>query len=189
MLFRSDSRSLTFPEESLFFAITSVKNNGHKYINHLYRKGVRNFVVSDRTLDYSVLKDANILYVNDTLSALQNLAKHHRSRFDIPVIGITGSNGKTVVKEWLYQLLHDSKNITRSPRSYNSQIGVPLSVWDLNRSTELGIFEAGISEINEMKKIADIIHPTIGILTNIGEPHQENFSSVPNGHCTETTAS
>ena len=124
------------------------------------------------------MKDANILYVNDTLSALQNLAKHHRSRFDIPVIGITGSNGKTVVKEWLYQLLHDSKNITRSPRSYNSQIGVPLSVWDLNRSTELGIFEAGISEINEMKKIADIIHPTIGILTNIGEPHQENFSSV-----------
>lgn len=173
----TDSRSLTFPEESIFFALISSKNNGHKYILPLYKKGVRNFVISETTPEMENMPDANFLLVKDTLRALQQLARHHRRKFDIPVIGITGSNGKTIVKEWLYQLIHDDKNICRSPRSYNSQIGVPLSVWQLNPQSELGIFEAGISKPNEMEKIADIINPTIGVLTNIGDTHQENFNN------------
>ncbi|MEG1187395.1 MAG: bifunctional UDP-N-acetylmuramoyl-tripeptide:D-alanyl-D-alanine ligase/alanine racemase [Bacteroidales bacterium] len=173
----TDSRSLTFPEESLFFALISNKNNGHKYIPFLYRKGVRNFVVSEMRDEFLDMPDANFLQVKDTLRALQLLARHHRLRFEIPVIGITGSNGKTIVKEWLYQLLHHDKHIIRSPRSYNSQIGVPLSIWQLNPQTELGVFEAGISKPNEMDKLADIIRPTIGILTNVGDTHQENFNN------------
>ena len=173
----TDSRSLTFPEESLFFALISNKNNGHKYISFLYQKGVRNFVVSEMREEFLDMPDANFLQVKDTLRALQHLARHHRQQFEIPIIGITGSNGKTIVKEWLYQLLHQDKNIIRSPRSYNSQIGVPLSVWQLNKQTELGVFEAGISKPNEMDKLADIIRPTIGILTNVGDTHQENFNN------------
>ncbi|MEG1586224.1 MAG: bifunctional UDP-N-acetylmuramoyl-tripeptide:D-alanyl-D-alanine ligase/alanine racemase [Bacteroidales bacterium] len=173
----TDSRSLTFPEESLFFALTSTKNNGHKYISFLYQKGVRNFVVSEMRDEFNNMSDANFLLVKDSLRALQQLARHHRQRFDIPVIGITGSNGKTIVKEWLYQLLHQDKNVVRSPRSYNSQIGVPLSIWQLNNQSEVGIFEAGISKPNEMDKLADIIRPSIGILTNIGDTHQENFNN------------
>ncbi|MGL4293370.1 MAG: bifunctional UDP-N-acetylmuramoyl-tripeptide:D-alanyl-D-alanine ligase/alanine racemase [Bacteroidales bacterium] len=173
----TDSRSLTFPEESLFFALVSNKNNGHKYIPFLYQKGVRNFVISEMHEVFLDMPDANFLQVRDTLRCLQLLARYHRLQFEIPVIGITGSNGKTIVKEWLYQLLHHDKQIVRSPRSYNSQIGVPLSVWQLNKQTELGIFEAGISKPNEMDKLADIIRPTIGILTNIGDTHQENFNN------------
>ncbi len=173
----TDSRSLTFPEESLFFALKSTKNNGHKYIAPLYKKGVRNFIISEILPEMESMPDANFLMVKDTLRALQILARHHRTQFSIPVIGITGSNGKTIVKEWLYQLIHEDKNIIRSPRSYNSQIGVPLSVWQLNPQTELGIFEAGISKPNEMERIADIIKPTIGIMTNIGDTHQENFDN------------
>lgn len=173
----TDSRSLTFPEETLFFALVSAKNNGHRYIASLYKKGVRNFVVSETPEALDELPQANLFYVKNTLRALQELAKEHRNRFNIPIIGITGSNGKTVVKEWLYQLLHEDKNIVRSPRSYNSQIGVPLSIWQLNPQTELGVFEAGISKPNEMDRIADIIRPTIGILTNIGDTHQENFNN------------
>lgn len=173
----TDSRSLTFPEESLFFALISNKNNGHKYISFLYKKGVRNFVVSEMRDEFMEMPDANFLQVKDTLRALQLLARHHRLRFQIPIIGITGSNGKTIVKEWLYQLLHHDKQIVRSPRSYNSQIGVPLSIWELNTQTEMGVFEAGISKTNEMDKLADIIRPTIGILTNIGDTHQENFNN------------
>jgi UDP-N-acetylmuramyl pentapeptide synthase len=130
----TDSRSLTFPEESMFFAIKSNKNNGHKYIYPLYKKGVRNFIVTEDPSQKELMEDANFLYVKDSLKALQQIAKHHRSIFDIPVIGITGSNGKTIVKEWLYQLLQEDKNIVRSPRSYNSQIGVPLSIWQLNKT-------------------------------------------------------
>ncbi|MDO5571764.1 MAG: bifunctional UDP-N-acetylmuramoyl-tripeptide:D-alanyl-D-alanine ligase/alanine racemase [Bacteroidales bacterium] len=173
----TDSRSLTFPEESMFFAIKSNKNDGHKYIYPLYKKGVRNFIVTEIPSQSEMMEDANFLLVKDSLKALQQIAKHHRVLFDIPVIGITGSNGKTIVKEWLYQLLHDDKNIVRSPRSYNSQIGVPLSVWQLNKQANLGIFEAGISKPFEMDKIADIIKPTIGILTNLGDTHQENFDN------------
>lgn len=173
----TDSRSLTFPEESLFFALLSNKNNGHKYISFLYKKGVRNFVISEMRDEFSEMPDANFLFVKDTLRSLQLLARYHRQQFNIPIIGITGSNGKTIVKEWLYQLLHKDKCIVRSPRSYNSQIGVPLSIWQLNNHTELGVFEAGISKPNEMDKLADIIRPTIGILTNIGDTHQENFNN------------
>ena len=171
----TDSRSLCFPAETLFFALVSRRNDGHNYIRDLYNRGVRNFVVSylpDNMDDYT---DSNFLLVKDTLVTLQTLAAAHRKNFDIPVIGITGSNGKTMIKEWLYQLLESDYAITRSPKSYNSQIGVPLSVWLLNKQSEIGIFEAGISKRDEMRQLWKIIKPTIGILSNIGLAHQENF--------------
>ncbi|MDD4971991.1 MAG: bifunctional UDP-N-acetylmuramoyl-tripeptide:D-alanyl-D-alanine ligase/alanine racemase [Paludibacter sp.] len=174
----TDSRSLSFPAESLFFAIRTSRNNGHNYIQELYQQNLRYFVVSEMQSDYTRLTDAVFLKVTDTLQALQTLAAVHRSSFNIPVIGITGSNGKTVVKEWLYQLLHTDYRIVRSPRSYNSQLGVPLSVWALNENTQLGIFEAGISEMNEMEHLQKIIQPTIGVFTNLGEAHQENFTGL-----------
>lgn len=173
----TDSRRLSFPEQSLFFALKTKTNDGHRYINELYKLRVRNFVVSDMLPEYELLEGANFLVVKDTLKALQKLAIYHRKRFDIPVIGITGSNGKTIVKEFLYQLLHKEFNIVRSPRSYNSQLGVPLSVWQISDKNTLGIFEAGISQPDEMEKLRPIIAPTIGIITNIGEAHQENFIS------------
>ena len=173
----TDSRSLCFPESTLFFALRSERNDGHKYIPELYNRGVRNFVVSTMPQNGGY-KDANFLKVTDVLSALQRLAERHRDEFDIPVVGITGSNGKTMVKEWLYQLLSPSMTITRSPRSYNSQIGVPLSVWLLNENTQVALLEAGISEVGEMDALQDIIQPTIGVLTSLGAPHQENFRSL-----------
>lgn len=175
----TDSRSLSFPEETLFFALCTQRNNGHLYIQELYERNVRNFVV-EKVPENAVtaMPDANFLVVENTLRALQQLVAAHRQKFQIPVIGITGSNGKTIVKEWLYQLLREEYNITRSPRSYNSQIGVPLSVWQINEQTELGIFEAGISLVNEMSYLQDIIQPTIGIFTNIGDAHQENFHTL-----------
>jgi len=172
----TDSRSLSFPAESLFFAIKTSRNNGHNYIKELYQQNLRYFVVSEMHTEFKELSEAVFIEVKDTLVALQKLAAAHRSSFQVPVIGITGSNGKTVVKEWLYQLLHEDFTITRSPRSYNSQIGVPLSVWAMNENTQLGIFEAGISQMNEMEHLQPIIQPTIGIFTNLGEAHQENFS-------------
>ena len=173
----TDSRSLCFPEETLFFALKSQRNDGHKYVQELYKRGVRNFVVS-RLPQNMVADDCNFFVVDDTLHALQMLAASHRSQFNIPVVGITGSNGKTVVKEWLNQLLSPVKVVTRSPRSYNSQIGVPMSVWLLNEKTEVALFEAGISKINEMEALYKVIKPTIGVLTNIGTAHQENFYSL-----------
>ena len=172
----TDSRSLCFPEETLFFALKSQRNDGHRYIPDLYRRGVRNFVVDH--LPEHQEADANYLKVPSVLAALQRLAERHRDEFSIPVVGITGSNGKTMVKEWLYQLLLPSQRIVRSPRSYNSQIGVPLSVWLLNEQTEVGIFEAGISQPGEMYALRDIIQPTVGVLTNLGAAHQENFRSM-----------
>ncbi|HEY6914719.1 MAG TPA: Mur ligase family protein, partial [Paludibacter sp.] len=174
----TDSRSLSFPAESLFFAIHTARNNGHNYIAELYRQNLRYFVVSEMQPEFEKLTDAVFMQVSDGLKALQTLAAAHRSSFHVPVIGITGSNGKTVVKEWLYQLLHKDYSITRSPRSYNSQIGVPLSVWAMNENTQLGIFEAGISEMHEMEHLQPIIQPTIGIFTNLGEAHQENFTGL-----------
>ncbi|HLF46142.1 MAG TPA: bifunctional UDP-N-acetylmuramoyl-tripeptide:D-alanyl-D-alanine ligase/alanine racemase, partial [Chitinophagaceae bacterium] len=171
-----DSRKVFFPASSLFFAIKGARRNGHKFIPELYKKGVRNFVVSEMIPDQD-LPEANILVVDDGLKALHKLASAHRQLFRIPVIGITGSNGKTIVKEWLYQLLQENFNIVRSPKSYNSQIGVPLSVWEMNREHNLGIFEAGISQMNEMEKLQEIIRPTIGILTNIGEAHSGGFEN------------
>ncbi|MDR0798508.1 MAG: bifunctional UDP-N-acetylmuramoyl-tripeptide:D-alanyl-D-alanine ligase/alanine racemase [Dysgonamonadaceae bacterium] len=173
----TDSRSLLQPEVSLFFALLTDNNDGHKYIHSLYEKGVRNFVVQHEFTGMDQMPDANCLWVKDTLIALQELGAYHRRQFSIPVIGITGSNGKTIVKEWLYQLLHNQFSIVRSPRSYNSQTGVPLSVWQLTEQTELGIFEAGISLRNEMDRLVSIIRPTVGIFTTLGEAHQENFAS------------
>jgi alanine racemase len=170
-----DSRRLIVPEGSLFFALTSKRNDGHKYIEELYNRGVRNFVVENEPANLLLLYDANIIKVKNTLFALQSLAAAHRRQFDIPVIGITGSNGKTIVKEWLFQLLNESKNIVRSPKSFNSQIGVPLSVWQMREDHSLAIFEAGISEQDEMDHLQPIIQPTIGIFTNIGHAHDENF--------------
>ncbi len=175
----TDSRSLCFAEETLFFALKSGRNDGHNYISDLYRRGVRNFVVKDVPADYgTAYADANFLKVADTLVALQRLAERHRDEFDIPIVGITGSNGKTIVKEWLYQLLSPEMAVTRSPRSYNSQIGVPLSVWLLNEQSEVGVFEAGISEPGEMLALRDIIQPTTAVLTFVGDAHQKNFSSL-----------
>lgn len=174
----TDSRSLCFPEETLFFALKTKRNDGHKYIADLYERGVRNFVVGTLTTEPESYPDANFLVVGSPLKALQRLASRHREQFQVPVVGITGSNGKTIVKEWLYQILSPERIITRSPRSYNSQIGVPLSVWMMNEHTELGIFEAGISEMGEMEALKPIILPTIGVLTNIGGAHQENFTSL-----------
>lgn len=179
----TDSRSLTTnPEQTLFFALQTARNNGARFIPQLYDRGVRNFVLNEEglsKLDTALLKDANLLVVNHPLQALQTLAEHHRRRFQCPVVGITGSNGKTVAKEWLYQLLSKGGHkVVRSPRSYNSQVGVPLSVWGLDEDTEVGIFEAGISKPGEMDALADIIKPTIGVLTNIGGAHQENFTNM-----------
>ena len=202
----TDSRSLSFPEETLFFALTTKRNSGVRYIPELYARGVRNFVVSEEEFKQvengelrieSAMQDddaqpilnsqlstfnfsstLNFLIVPNPLKALQKLAEVHRERFNIPVIGITGSNGKTIVKEWLHQLLSPDRCIVRSPRSYNSQIGVPLSVWQLSEEAELGIFEAGISEMGEMGALKRMIKPSIGILTNIGGAHQENFFSL-----------
>ena len=168
-----DSRHLMDPKQALFFALKSQRNDGHKYIEELYEKGVRAFVVNRQS--QASCPDASFIVVADTLKALQALAAYHRQQFDVPVIGITGSNGKTIVKEWLYQMLSPDYNIVRSPKSYNSQVGVPLSVWQMNESSELAIFEAGISEPDEMMALQDVIRPTIGVFTNIGQAHEENF--------------
>ncbi len=172
-----DSRSLCFPDETLFFALRTQRNDGHRYIGELYRRGVRNFVVTVVPAEAAQWTDCNFLVVRSPLEALQALAAHHRSRFDIPVIAITGSNGKTTVKEWLYQLLSPDFNVCRSPRSYNSQLGVPLSMWLMSSHNDLAIVEAGISQPGEMVHIERIVRPTIGVLTNVGEAHQENFLS------------
>lgn len=171
-----DSRSLAAPAVSLFFALPGKHRDGHIFISELYAKGVRQFVVSQQ-VDPAPWPAANILLVNNTLDALQNLAAHHRSRFNIPVIGITGSNGKTVVKEWLAQLLSPDFDLVRSPKSFNSQIGVPLSVWQMQERNTLAIFEAGISKPGEMQRLEPIIRPRIGVLTNLGPAHQEGFAS------------
>ena len=170
-----DSRKIIDAASSLFFALKGIRRDGHTFIPELYKKGVRNFVVAEKTYA-DTFPDANFIFADDTLETLQQLAMHHRSQFNYPVIGITGSNGKTIVKEWLYQLLQDDHTIVRSPKSYNSQIGVPLSVWQMNEQHTLGIFEAGISESGEMFRLEKMIRPTLGILTNIGEAHSEGFN-------------
>ena len=172
-----DSRRLITPGRCIFIALKTKKNDGHKYIDELYNKGIRNFIISDPDIKL-ISEDVNCIYSENTLEALQRLTATHRKRFSIPVIGITGSNGKTIVKEWLFQLLSKDKRIVRSPKSYNSQVGVPLSVWQLKPECELGIFEAGMSEPDEMGKLQGIINPTIGIFTNIGPAHNENFINI-----------
>ena len=183
-----DSRLLIDAENTLFFALYSGRNDGHKYIAELYEKGVKAFVISKKNIEKYDVKaqidtlkqysDAVFVVVDDTFAALQTLAAYHRAQFNIPVVGITGSNGKTVVKEWLYQILSPSMSVCRSPKSYNSQIGVPLSVWQMNSSHEIALFEAGISRPGEMEKLREIIKPTIGVFTNIGEAHGKNFKDI-----------
>lgn len=172
----TDSRKLNSPLTSLFFALVTGRNDGHKYIDDLIKQGVQNFCVS--VIPDNVREKANFIKVDNTLFALQKLTAHHRMQFAIPVIGITGSNGKTIVKEWLWQLLSAEKTIVRSPQSYNSQIGVPLSVWQMSSLHDLALFEAGISEPGEMKRLESIIKPTIGIITNIGQAHDQFFESL-----------
>jgi alanine racemase len=169
-----DSRQYSAAGDTLFIALKSARNNGHNFINELYEKGVRNFLVSEKP-NLSAYPLANFIVVEDTKFALQKIAQKHREKFNFPVIGITGSNGKTIVKEWLYQLLSPEYNIVKNPKSFNSQIGVPLSVWEMNFEHQLGIFEAGISQQNEMEALQNIIQPTISIITNIKTAHSENF--------------
>jgi len=170
-----DTRQVTNASETIFICLVA-RNDGHQYVESAYKKGIRNFIVSKKIATAN-FEDANFILVENTLIALQQFAKFHRAQFNIPVIGITGSNGKTIVKEWLYQLLSSEKNIVKSPKSYNSQVGVPLSVLNMEEGNELAIFEAGISTVNEMENLEKIIQPTIGILTNIGSAHDAGFSS------------
>ncbi|HVY73323.1 MAG TPA: bifunctional UDP-N-acetylmuramoyl-tripeptide:D-alanyl-D-alanine ligase/alanine racemase [Puia sp.] len=170
----TDSRRLVFPESTLFFALPGPRRSGQQFLPELFQRGVRNFIVEEE-VDLTLYPGANIIRVANALSALQTLAAFHRSRFEYPVIGITGSNGKTIVKEWLNQLLEDKFRIVRSPRSFNSQTGVPLSVWQMNDSYNLALIEAGISEKGEMAALQRIIRPEFGVFTNIGEAHDEGF--------------
>jgi len=171
-----DSRSLLIAEQTLFFALVGERHNGHTYIADLYKKGVRAFVISNIEVEIQNYPEAGFVLVENTLDALQQLSKYHREQFSYPVVGITGSNGKTIVKEWLYQLLNESFTIVRSPKSYNSQVGVPLSLWNMNTEAEMAIIEAGISQPNEMSRLAEIIQPNIGVFTHLGEAHRENFT-------------
>jgi len=173
-----DSRSLIDPEESLFFAITTTTGDGHRFIRELYDKGVRSFVVARIPEEMQTADDAAFIIVPDVTKALQKIARYHRESFNGTVIGITGSRGKTTVKEWLYQLLADKYQIVRSPRSFNSQIGVPLSIWEINDRTQLAIIEAGISKRGEMDALQQIIQPNIGIITNVNSEHAEGFRSL-----------
>ncbi|MBQ9436372.1 MAG: bifunctional UDP-N-acetylmuramoyl-tripeptide:D-alanyl-D-alanine ligase/alanine racemase [Bacteroidales bacterium] len=171
-----DSRRIALPEQSLFFAIRTEKNDGHRYIASLVESGVRNFVITDGIESYSQFADCNFIQVKDAVAALQHIAAEHRRRFSIPVIGITGSNGKTIVKEWLSLMLADDYHVVKNPNSYNSQIGVPCSVWQMRQHHDMAIFEAGISKPGEMARLEEIIQPTIGILTNIGAAHAQYFT-------------
>lgn len=176
-----DSRLIVAPDYSIFFALKGNHNDGHKYINELYNKGVRAFVIDDEEALQELIvscKDASFIKVNNSLEALQQLASYHRNIFNIPIIGITGSNGKTIVKEWLYHILSPEFSVIRSPKSYNSQIGVALSAWQINDNHDIAILEAGISRSDEMQKLENIIKPNIGIFTNIGQAHGKNFTDV-----------
>jgi len=176
----TDSRKVFLNEGTMFVAISSKKNNGHKYIEEVYKKGIRNFLVEFSSFlvdECEKYPKANFLFVQNSLKALQKIAAFHRQRFNIPLVAITGSNGKTMAKEWLHQALQPFGQITKSPKSYNSQLGVPLSLLLIDDNTDLAIIEAGISMMNEMEKLQEIIQPSIGIITNIGDAHQENFIS------------
>lgn len=171
-----DSRKVIYPETSVFIAIRGAQNNGHAYLTDAHTAGVRNFIVEE-DLPPDALPDSNVLRVQNSLRALQDLAAFHRTQFKCPVVGITGSNGKTIVKEWLHHLLKDDLHMIRSPKSFNSQVGVPLSIWGMNESHELGLFEAGISEPSEMINLQRMIRPDIGIFTYLGSAHDEGFRS------------
>ena len=174
-----DSRSLLEPEKAIFFAIRTPRDNGHRFIPELYHKGVRTFVVEEGFADASLYPQATFIPVANPAEALRQLGATHRSRFNIPVIGITGSRGKTMVKEWLYQMLSPDRSVARSPRSFNSSVGVPLSLWQLDEGSELALIEAGISQKGDMAPLEAMIKPDIVVLTDIGDPHSEGFHRVP----------
>lgn len=170
-----DSRQISIRSGVVFFAIGGQNHDGHQFINDAYDKGVRLFVIEKEVKPKA---DASYFLVEDAIAAMQGLAKSHRAEFNYPVIGITGSNGKTIVKEWLAQMLDDQFDIVKSPKSFNSQLGVPLSVWAMGDHHNLGIFEAGISEVGEMQRLEQVIQPTLGIFTNIGEAHNAGFKDL-----------
>ncbi|RYF91949.1 MAG: bifunctional UDP-N-acetylmuramoyl-tripeptide:D-alanyl-D-alanine ligase/alanine racemase [Chitinophagaceae bacterium] len=172
----TDSRKINLPQAALFFALSGPRQTGHEFINHAYEQGVKFFVIK-QPVDATQYPHAHFMVVPNVLAALQQLASAHRHQFSYPVIGITGSNGKTIVKEWLFQLLSSEYNIVRNPKSYNSQVGVPLSVWQMHARNTLAIFEAGISQPGEMQKLQTIIDPETGIFTFAGEAHAEGFSN------------
>ena len=171
----TDSRHIADGKNILFIALKGSRHNGHLFLKEAYDKGIRTFLISEMPENFSTIRDVTILKTENTLLSLQALAAAHRKIFNIPVVAITGSNGKTMVKEWLYQLLSPDSDIIRSPKSYNSQVGVPLSVFNLADNHKLAIFEAGISQPGEMQQLEKIIQPTAGIFTNIGTAHDENF--------------
>lgn len=171
-----DSRT-NLNEHSLFFCIVGERNNGHHYIQNCYAKGVRSFVISE-DIDVAKFPDACFIQVENCLTALQTFAAHHRKQYNLQCIGITGSNGKTIIKEWLYQLIHQDKKTVKSPKSYNSQVGVALSVLNIDSEHQIGIFEAGISTINQMENLENMIQPNIGIFSNIGPAHDAGFSNI-----------
>ena len=171
-----DSRKAIATDDALFFAIKGERHDGHLFIENLYHSGIRQFIIENK-IDIQSFPKANFLKVDSAVKALQKIVAFHRKQFDIPVIGITGSNGKTIIKEWLFQLLSKDYKIVKNPGSYNSQIGVPLSVWQMQSHHQLGIFEAGISQPSEMDALHEVIQPTIGIFTNIGTAHDEGFEN------------
>ncbi|WP_373512743.1 bifunctional UDP-N-acetylmuramoyl-tripeptide:D-alanyl-D-alanine ligase/alanine racemase [Persicitalea sp.] len=179
----TDSRQMSFAARSIFFALRGERHDGHRFLIDVYQKGVREFVMEKSALTPALKAtleswtDTTVWVVADSLQALQNIVARHRAQFDLPVVGITGSNGKTIVKEWLTQLLAPSERVVASPKSYNSQIGVPLSVWNLNESHTVALFEAGLSRPHEMERLERIVRPTVGIFTNIGSAHDEGFRS------------
>lgn len=173
-----DSRSVTVPESTMFFALKGKSHNGHDYVKELYGRGVRNFVVDENREEFAALKEAKFFWVDDVLKALQTFAKSHREKRKAEIVAVTGSNGKTIVKEWLYQLLADDFVVYRSPRSYNSQVGVPLALSGIEENTQLAVIEAGISQKGEMVKLESMIKPDIGIFTHLGDAHGENFASL-----------
>jgi alanine racemase len=172
-----DSRKLAHPSETLFVAIRTSRNDGHFFIPALYANGVRNFLVEVIPTS-NHLPEANFIVVENAMDGLKQIAANHRNQFDFPIVGITGSNGKTIVKEWLFSLLKDDFNIARSPKSFNSQLGVALSLWNLGVENNLAIIEAGISQMGEMIHLSKMIRPTSGIFTNIGSAHAENFEGL-----------
>lgn len=172
----TDSRKALLNKQSIFIAIRGERHDGHQFINELYNRGIRQFIV-EHNISLDNLPEANVMIVKSSIEALQKIATHHRNQFSIPVIAITGSNGKTIIKEWLFQLLSPDYKTVKNPGSYNSQLGVPLSVWHIQSHHEIGIFEAGISRKGEMKALCEIIQPTLGIFTNLGSAHDEGFAS------------
>lgn len=174
----TDSRKVSFASSALFFAINGHRHDGHKYIKDLYKQGVRNFIVESE-IDSNKYPNSNFFLVKNSIAALQQIAAFHRSDFaDLPVVSITGSNAKTIVKEWLSEMLEAEYVVVKNPKSYNSQIGVPLSVWQIAEKHTFGVFEAGISKVDEMGKLQKIIQPNYGIFTNIGTAHNEGFADI-----------